>query len=171
VTLGGEKRASSLPGVSHVLPTLRREALCLSKCLKSLERVKGIEPSSSAWKAVALPLSYTRARAPSSLESPARSYAQLVPDFPEARFRQTRRAAFAIAGLPAEAQQARRLVGEVVVTHVRRSKRLRQGAGEIGPLRRKRNFRRRPHLSPIYLWRVPRSTTKRLLTKNPFLFS
>jgi hypothetical protein len=25
-----------------------------------LERVKGIEPSSSAWKAVALPLSYTR---------------------------------------------------------------------------------------------------------------
>jgi hypothetical protein len=29
--------------------------------LKILERVKGIEPSSSAWKAVALPLSYTRA--------------------------------------------------------------------------------------------------------------
>jgi hypothetical protein len=28
-----------------------------------LERVKGIEPSSSAWKAVALPLSYTRMRA------------------------------------------------------------------------------------------------------------
>src|SRR5262249_13791854 len=28
-----------------------------------LERVKGIEPSSSAWKAVALPLSYTRIRA------------------------------------------------------------------------------------------------------------
>jgi hypothetical protein len=27
-----------------------------------MERVKGIEPSSSAWKAVALPLSYTRAR-------------------------------------------------------------------------------------------------------------
>jgi hypothetical protein len=27
---------------------------------KILERVKGIEPSSSAWKAVALPLSYTR---------------------------------------------------------------------------------------------------------------
>jgi hypothetical protein len=26
-----------------------------------MERVKGIEPSSSAWKAVALPLSYTRA--------------------------------------------------------------------------------------------------------------
>jgi hypothetical protein len=32
------------------------------KPLKLLERVKGIEPSSSAWKAVALPLSYTRVR-------------------------------------------------------------------------------------------------------------
>jgi hypothetical protein len=31
------------------------------KYLKSLERVKGIEPSYSAWKAAALPLSYTRA--------------------------------------------------------------------------------------------------------------
>ena len=31
-----------------------------NKCLKSLERVKGIEPSYSAWKAAALPLSYTR---------------------------------------------------------------------------------------------------------------
>jgi hypothetical protein len=30
--------------------------------VKSLERVKGIEPSYSAWKAAALPLSYTRAR-------------------------------------------------------------------------------------------------------------
>ncbi len=28
-----------------------------------LERVKGIEPSYSAWKAAALPLSYTRAQA------------------------------------------------------------------------------------------------------------
>jgi hypothetical protein len=38
---------------------------CPSRSNKSLiikvERVKGIEPSSSAWKAVALPLSYTRA--------------------------------------------------------------------------------------------------------------
>ena len=31
------------------------------KSLKTLERVKGIEPSYSAWKAAALPLSYTRA--------------------------------------------------------------------------------------------------------------
>ena len=29
--------------------------------LKKMERVKGIEPSYSAWKAAALPLSYTRA--------------------------------------------------------------------------------------------------------------
>jgi hypothetical protein len=29
---------------------------------RGMERVKGIEPSSSAWKAVALPLSYTRIR-------------------------------------------------------------------------------------------------------------
>src|SRR5260370_37607188 len=33
------------------------------KPLKSLERVKGIEPSYSAWKAAALPLSYIRAPA------------------------------------------------------------------------------------------------------------
>ena len=32
----------------------------LAKSLKRLERVKGIEPSYSAWKAAALPLSYTR---------------------------------------------------------------------------------------------------------------
>jgi hypothetical protein len=30
---------------------------------KALERVKGIEPSSGAWEALALPLSYTRLRA------------------------------------------------------------------------------------------------------------
>ena len=29
---------------------------------KTMERVKGIEPSYSAWKAAALPLSYTRGR-------------------------------------------------------------------------------------------------------------
>src|SRR5881392_3345073 len=33
------------------------------KHLKAMERVKGIEPSYSAWKAAALPLSYTRAGA------------------------------------------------------------------------------------------------------------
>ena len=46
---------------SHVLPTLALGSSLSAKSLKSLERVKGIEPSSSAWKAVALPLSYTRA--------------------------------------------------------------------------------------------------------------
>ena len=35
----------------------------LAKSMKRLERVKGIEPSYSAWKAAALPLSYTRAQA------------------------------------------------------------------------------------------------------------
>jgi hypothetical protein len=38
-----------------------------------LERVKGIEPSSSAWKAVALPLSYTRGRSQKSVVSNQRS--------------------------------------------------------------------------------------------------
>ena len=42
---------------SHRFRMAERSA---SNPLKSLERVKGIEPSSSAWKAVALPLSYTR---------------------------------------------------------------------------------------------------------------
>src|SRR6266446_3742417 len=37
-----------------------RASVSLTNPLKTLERVKGIEPSSSAWKAVALPLSYTR---------------------------------------------------------------------------------------------------------------
>ncbi len=40
-----------------------------SKYLKTLERVKGIEPSYSAWKAAALPLSYTRGRAPDISEA------------------------------------------------------------------------------------------------------
>ena len=44
---------------SHRFRMAERSA---SNPLKSLERVKGIEPSSSAWKAVALPLSYTRTR-------------------------------------------------------------------------------------------------------------
>jgi hypothetical protein len=43
-----------------------------------LERVNGIEPSSSAWKAVALPLSYTRNyRRPATA---ARQGAQAVPN-------------------------------------------------------------------------------------------
>ena len=45
----------------------------IAKRLRKLERVKGIEPSSSAWKAVALPLSYTRTRGsaqPSAISRP-----------------------------------------------------------------------------------------------------
>jgi hypothetical protein len=41
-----------------------------------VERVKGIEPSSSAWKAVALPLSYTRLFDSFSLQT---SHARLSP--------------------------------------------------------------------------------------------
>jgi hypothetical protein len=36
------------------------QALTYEKLEEKLERVKGIEPSYSAWKAAALPLSYTR---------------------------------------------------------------------------------------------------------------
>ena len=39
---------------------IRRIDPAAAKTLKWLERVKGIEPSYSAWKAAALPLSYTR---------------------------------------------------------------------------------------------------------------
>jgi hypothetical protein len=44
------------------LQVLREEEITW-KFLRKMERVKGIEPSSSAWKAVALPLSYTREEA------------------------------------------------------------------------------------------------------------
>jgi hypothetical protein len=40
----------------------KRRANFTSQKREILERVKGIEPSYSAWKAAALPLSYTRAR-------------------------------------------------------------------------------------------------------------
>ena len=42
---------------------LKPDVVTSPKQLNPLERVKGIEPSYSAWKAAALPLSYTRARA------------------------------------------------------------------------------------------------------------
>ena len=41
------------------------------------------------------------------------------------------------------------MVGEVVITHARRSKRLRRGAGKIIPLKHMRSFRERPHLSEV----------------------
>jgi hypothetical protein len=50
-----------LPGVlPHLSGRCARILKYASKPLKTLERVKGIEPSYSAWKAAALPLSYTR---------------------------------------------------------------------------------------------------------------
>jgi hypothetical protein len=45
----------------------------MGKLGKALERVKGIEPSYSAWKAAALPLSYTRARPINYHATPAAS--------------------------------------------------------------------------------------------------
>src|SRR5450631_1691342 len=51
--------ARNRDGLLAVLGTRSRVP---AKSLKWLERVKGIEPSYSAWKAAALPLSYTRAR-------------------------------------------------------------------------------------------------------------
>ena len=54
----------STPAAPGSIPSpcqaFRDEHVAYPKCMKTLERVKGIEPSSSAWKAVALPLSYTR---------------------------------------------------------------------------------------------------------------
>gem|GEM_PF-4810707 len=43
-------------------PRISKGFIAFSGCLGkvALERVKGIEPSSSAWEAAALPLSYTR---------------------------------------------------------------------------------------------------------------
>jgi hypothetical protein len=66
-TVRGRRFAEQAPVIGNRCPhAARRPAAthqvreCGSKALKRLERVKGIEPSSSAWKAVALPLSYTR---------------------------------------------------------------------------------------------------------------
>lgn len=54
-----------------------------------MERVKGIEPSYSAWKAAALPLSYTRAtgsltRPDGGLNCPERRFSGVFPAFPTA---------------------------------------------------------------------------------------
>lgn len=46
--------------IERMTSPLQGSALPLSHMGKDLERVKGIEPSSEAWKAPALPLSYTR---------------------------------------------------------------------------------------------------------------
>jgi hypothetical protein len=88
-----------------------KQRVLLEKVLGRLERVKGIEPSYSAWKAAALPLSYTRAPRPRvrgrrrSLTRPAASLncpgldnplpvglpqALPGPRFPRQRFREIR---------------------------------------------------------------------------------
>src|SRR5690606_41670330 len=60
-TLFRSRATSPLPReCSTTEPHGHSELLCTQKVKRLLERVKGIEPSSSAWKAVALPLSYTR---------------------------------------------------------------------------------------------------------------
>jgi hypothetical protein len=53
-----------------------------AKHLKPLERVKGIEPSYSAWKAAALPLSYTRARGSPNTPCGPPQPAPAAPDLP-----------------------------------------------------------------------------------------
>ena len=52
-----------------------------NKCLRTLERVKGIEPSYSAWKAAALPLSYTRASRDHLTRPPARLNCDELPAY------------------------------------------------------------------------------------------
>lgn len=55
-----ELRSPGAPGRTRTpSPRLRRPMLCPVE-LRALERVAGIEPASLAWKARALPLSYTR---------------------------------------------------------------------------------------------------------------
>jgi hypothetical protein len=101
---------------SHVLPSLVLGSKSLANSLQLLERVKGIEPSSSAWKAVALPLSYTRA----------------------GNSRQTSLTRSSVFPKPTSASPG--MVGEVVITLLRRCNGLRQGAGVSGPLIRNRYF-------------------------------
>src|SRR5260221_566369 len=58
----GRMKSATVPRAARLCTGARRNPGKLPQCLKKLERVKGIEPSYSAWKAAALPLSYTRAR-------------------------------------------------------------------------------------------------------------
>ena len=87
-----------------------------------MERVKGIEPSSSAWKAVALPLSYTRiatvfGKLSSNRKHDRKKHAGIAAcRAAAARLRvKLRRAAFALRWLASRSprSEARRLVGEV----------------------------------------------------------
>lgn len=58
VTWGGARRTSAVLRAQSALKAKAEGGFLLSS--DEMERVKGIEPSSSAWEAAALPLSYTR---------------------------------------------------------------------------------------------------------------
>lgn len=60
ISARANKRRRSRACQNGNVRTCRSDKRSQAKPLKSLERVKGIEPSYSAWKAAALPLSYTR---------------------------------------------------------------------------------------------------------------
>jgi hypothetical protein len=55
-----DRRCIGIPNERSTIPNGPQRTT--ASPLNLLERVKGIEPSYSAWKAAALPLSYTRAR-------------------------------------------------------------------------------------------------------------
>ncbi len=71
--------------------SLGRTSNRMPQSIRKLERVMGIEPTSSAWKAEVLPLNYTRPDLPSNRlaqrlsTSPSR-LADPVPDHPGGRF-------------------------------------------------------------------------------------
>ena len=52
-----------MPGRANAMPCQLNVARYLVDGIRWMERVMGIEPTSSAWKAAALPLSYTRMEA------------------------------------------------------------------------------------------------------------
>src|SRR3984893_4344645 len=63
-----------IPNRGDFLDQIMRENKDRETARKKLERVKGIEPSYSAWKAAALPLSYTREAVVSPASGPAHAW-------------------------------------------------------------------------------------------------
>src|SRR3984893_12568945 len=63
-----------IPNRGDFLDQIMRENKDRETARKKLERVKGIEPSYSAWKAAALPLSYTREAVVSTASGPAHAW-------------------------------------------------------------------------------------------------
>ena len=62
------------PRARDAAGSVRRSRASLEPLVFALERVKGIEPSYSAWKAAALPLSYTREARVSPASGPAHAW-------------------------------------------------------------------------------------------------